>query len=279
MPDAPRRVCRQSGPEILFGPAFGMTEPPNGEPSAAGTRGTLAVARGDPEPKKHTLFSKLKWDLTAGDRMPVFAPASELAGNPRGLAGTQAVFLSDARQTLRSAASIISRASKGDTVTLFAFSFDHPTVTGAILDAVFRGAEISIYMDHGYVCGDSWSMYCKRTLIDVLKKAARASWPGRLCVYSQTGGDVKAAYARHDRSLSREVGLGHCHAKALYKYPYLLVGSTNWSVASESNLELSVLLEIQDRETKEYVEAQLKPMTVGAVLQSAASIEASMRRL
>ena len=120
-------------------------------------------------------------------------------------------------------------------------------------------------------------MYCKQTLIDALRKTARAPWPGRLCVYSQTGSCVKAAYARHDRSLSREVGLGHCHAKVLYKYPCLMVGSTNWSVSSESNLELSVLLEIQDRETKQYVETQLMPMTAGAVQQSAASIAASMR--
>ena len=88
---------------------------------------------------------------------------------------------------------------------------------------------------------------------------------------------MRTTYARYDRTVSRDVGLGHCHAKVLYKYPYLMIGSTNWSVASESNLELSVLLEIQDRETKQYVESQLMPMTAGAVLQSAASIAASLR--
>ena len=209
--------------------------------------------------------------------MPTFAPASELAGNPLGLAGARVVFLSDARQTLSSAASIVRRASKGDAVTLFAFSFDHPTVTGAIVDAVFRGAEVSVYMDWGYVCGDKWSGYCRQILIDTLGKTARAPWPGRLRVYSQTGSCVRTTYARYNRTVTRDVGLGHCHAKVLYKYPYLLIGSTNWSVASESNLELSVLLEIQDRETKQYVESPLMPMTVGAVLQSAASIAASLR--
>ena len=114
-------------------------------------------------------------------------------------------------------------------------------------------------------------------MIDALEKTARAPWPGRLSVYSQTGSCVKTAYARHGRYVNQNVSLGHCHAKVLYTYPYLIVGSTNWSVSSESNVELSVLLEIQDRETQRYVETQLMPMTAGAVLQSAASIAASMR--
>ena len=56
-----------------------------------------------------------------------------------------------------------------------------------------------------------------------------------------------------------------------------MIGSTNWSVASESNLELNVLLEIMDRQTKQYVETELEPMMAGAVQQSAASISATMR--
>ena len=136
---------------------------------------------------------------------------------------------------------------------------------------------MSLYVDYGYVCGDSLSVHCKRTLIDALGKTARASWPGRLRVFSQTGSCVKTAYARYDRTLSRDVGLGHSHAKLLYTYPYLLIGSTNWSVASESNLELNVLLEILDRETKQYVEAELEPMTAGAAQQCVASILATMK--
>ena len=127
----------------------------------------------------------------AGERLPAFAPAAELAGNPRGLAGARLVFMADARQTLKSAASVVRKAERGDTVTLFAFSYDHPTVTNAIVEAVYRGAEVSIYMDYGYVCGESRSLYCEQTLIDASRKTARAPWPGRLRVYSQTGSCVK----------------------------------------------------------------------------------------
>ena len=254
-----------------------MTEPPNGEPSAAGSRGFGVVALGGSEPKKHALFSKLQWDLLTGDRVPTFAPAAEIAGNPRGLAGARLVFLSNARPTLSSAASIIKRVPRGATITLFAFCFDHPNVAEAVVEAVLRGAGVSLYLDYGYVCGDSFSVHCKRTLIDILDKAARAPWPGQLRIFSQTGSCVRTAYARYDRTLTRDVSLGHSHAKLLYTYPYLLIGSTNWTVASESNLELSVLLEIQDRETRQYVEAELEPMVAGAVQQSRASISASMR--
>ena len=237
------------------------------------------------EPKKHDLFAKLKWDLLVGDRMPTFAPAAELAGNPRGLAGVRLVFMADARQTLKSAASVVRRAKKGDNVALFAFSYDHPTVTDAIVEAVYRGAEVSIYMDHGYVCGDSKSLHCKQTLIDALKKTAGARWPGKLRVYSQRGSCVKAAYERHGRCSKAlcdvlDAGgpkLGNCHTKALYTYPYLIVGSTNWSVCSESNLELGLLLEIQDRESREYVEKYLQSLTNGAVEQNAVSIAESLR--
>ena len=276
-PEEPQCASRPSGPAILYGSAFGMTEPPNGEPSAAGVCGPIVVAPGESEQKKHTLFAKLAWDLRADDEMPTFAPAAALAGNPRGLAGARCLFFSNARKTLASAASIIRRVKKGGSITLFSYSFDHPTVTTALVDAVFRGVDVSLYADYGYVCGDSFSVQCKRTLIDTLKDTARAPWPGQLRVFSQTGSCVKTAYARYGRTLSRNVGLGSCHAKLLYTYPYLLIGSTNWTVASESNLELNVLLEIMDRETKEYVESQLEPMVAGAVRQNVASISATIR--
>ena len=185
--------------------------------------------------------------------------------------------LTNARQTHFAAAALLRRAKKGNDVTLFAYSFDHPTVTSGILDAVYQGAKVSSYMDYGYVCGDSKSKYGKKTLINALTSAARAPWPGRLFVFSQTGGSVKTAYGRHGRGVSSSVGLGACHAKVLYMYPYLMTGSTNWSVSSEANQELSLILEVQDQETRNYVEANLQLMKSGAVQQCAASIAASQR--
>ena len=150
--------------------------------------------------------------------------------------------LTNARQTTFAAAALLRRAKKGDDVMLFAYSFDHPTIASGIVEAVHQGAKVSIYMDHGYVCGESKSKYGKQTLIDTLAGAARAPWPGRLLVFSQTGRSVKAAYSRHGRGVGSSVGLGACHAKVMYLYPYLITGSTNWSVSSEANQELSLIL-------------------------------------
>ena len=130
-----------------------MTEPPDGESLTAEVRVTGVAARSGQDAKKHDLFEKMKWDRVGSDKIPVFAPAAELAGNPRRLAGARLVCMTDARQTLLATATMVRRAAKGDTVTLFAYSFDHPTVTSGILEAVYRGAEVSIYMDYGYVCG------------------------------------------------------------------------------------------------------------------------------
>ena len=121
------------------------------------------------------------------------------------------------------------------------------------------------------------SKYGKQTLIDALASAARAPWPGRLLVFSQTGGSVKAAYSRHGRGVGSSVGQGACHAKVMYMHPYLITGSTNWSVSSEANQELSLILEVKDQETRNYVEANLQLMKSGAVQQCAASIAASQR--
>ena len=60
-------------------------------------------------------------------------------------------------------------------------------------------------------------------------------------------------------------------------YPYLLVGSTNWSVSSEANRKLSAVLEIDDQETQDYVERMLNDMKVGAIQVSTNSI-AGMRQ-
>ena len=116
----PQRVSRPTGPAILYGSAFGMTEPPSGEPSAASACGSLVAVPDRSEPKKHTLFTKLQADLRVGEQMPTFAPASVHASNPRGLSGARCLFLANARQALASAASIIRRVKSGGTITLFA---------------------------------------------------------------------------------------------------------------------------------------------------------------
>ena len=50
-----------------------------------------------------------------------------------------------------------------------------------------------------------------------------------------------------------------------------------WSVSSEANRELSAVLEIEDRETQDYVEGMLNDLKIGAVQIDVSSI-AGMRQ-
>ena len=63
----------------------------------------------------------------------------------------------------------------------------------------------------------------------------------------------------------------------MYASPYLILGSTSWSVSPEANRELSAVLEIEDRETKQYVEGMIDDMKTCAIPVSAEVI-AAMRR-
>ena len=68
---------------------------------------------------------------------------------------------------------------------------------------------------------------------------------------------------------------GASHAKVMYAYPYLIVGSTNWSVSSEANRELSAVLEVEDEETRNYVEGILNDLRTGAVQIEACNLAAA----
>ena len=98
------------------------------------------------------------------------------------------------RQTHFVAETILRRAKAGDDVTIFAYSFDHPIVTTEIIDAVYRGARVSIYMDYKYLLGENKSKYGNRLLADALGNTARARRPGRLRIFSQEGRGARAVY-------------------------------------------------------------------------------------
>ena len=75
---------------------------------------------------------------------------------------------------------------------------------------------------------------------------------------------MSAVYERYDRRASPDL-IGAGHAKVLYCYPYLILGSSNWSISSEANLELSAVLMVEDSDTRAYVERELGTLQTGAV--------------
>ena len=100
-------------------------------------------------------------------------------------------------------------------------------------------------------------------MIEALDDVARAGrGRGRLRIFHVEGRRAQAAYSRYDRRVSNEL-IGSLHAKVMYSYPYLVLGSTNWSISSEANKELSVLVEIEDDETRDYFEDELSELQHG----------------
>ena len=105
-----------------------------------------------------------------------------------------------------------------------------------------------------------------RTLKWLMEDSARARAPGSLKVYSQEGPELKHVYQRYDRTISSRVRNGRCHAEVLYSAPYLIMGSSNWSVSSEGNVEMDVVLNVRGQEMQSYVQSMMDKMKHGATL-------------
>ena len=197
--------------------------------------------------------------------IPEFAPAALYENNPTDLDGARLMCLAGGRETHFVAETILRRATPRNKVSIHAYSFDHPTVAAGMREAVRRGAVVELYMDAKYLIGECMSRHGTKLLADALGENARAhSRGGRLRVFSVKGRDVSTVYGRYDRRASPEL-IGAGHAKVLYSHPYLIVGSSNWSISSEANLELSAVLMIEDADTRTYVEKGLAALQIGAV--------------
>ena len=106
--------------------------------------------------------------------IPDFAPGREWAHNPNGFAGARLLCLAGGRQIHFVAETLLRRAKVGDEIVIFAYSFVHPTIISEIIDAVHRGATVSVYMDYNYLLGESKSKYGSRRLAEALRTTARA---------------------------------------------------------------------------------------------------------
>ena len=90
---------------------------------------------------------------------------------------------------------------------------------------------------------------------------------------SQRGLEIDKVNRRYGRRSGADCPTnGALHAKVFFKEPYLIVGSANWSVASESNHEAGVLLQAMTSEAEVYFRGLLSRLTRGAEAVSADAI-------
>ena len=174
------------------------------------------------------------------------------------------ICLADGRQSHFAAEALLRHAVAKESIMIFACSFDHPLIAQEIIDAVKRGARVEFIMNRKDVTGQSESRKGVETLRWMMNDTARVRAPGRLTVFSHVGFELKPVYQRYGRSISNFVREGQCHAKVMYAPPYLILGSSNWSVSSEANAELDVILDVRDEQTGEYIRETLDRMKEGA---------------
>ena len=150
------------------------------------------------------------------------------------------VAVCDGMQTHTVAEHLLMSGESTDTIRIGAYSFDHPIVAEKICEAVKAGATVKMTINYNEVYGQPNCAYGKSTLKKMMRECAGSS--GRLELLAKKGYEQIPVYAYYDRALrgSREK-VGAQHAKLLYLHPFLLVGSTNWSVSSETNRECSCL--------------------------------------
>ena len=80
-----------------------------------------------------------EWEKIRDD-LPRFAPGMMEAGRTAATMGTEMICLADGRQSHFTAETLLRHAEAKESITIFAFSFDHPLIAQEIIDAVKRGA-------------------------------------------------------------------------------------------------------------------------------------------
>ena len=153
------------------------------------------------------------------------------------------IAIYDGKQTHTIAEYLLRDCERTDWVRMTAYTFDHPTVAEMICEAVRTGAVVNLTINYEEVYGRTNSAYCKRVLKGMKDECAGRR--GRLELYAKKGFDQIPVYAHYDRTLGgpREK-VGAQHSKLFYKHPFLIMGSTNWSVSSETNWEYSSLIRV-----------------------------------
>lgn len=160
---------------------------------------------------------------------------------------------------------LIEHATKKDRIDLFAYTFDHPLIADALVRAAIRGTYVCLTVNRAEVEGESSTSRACATLFLMMQQCNNAGCgpsaeDGRrtLDIRKQQGQLIAPVYAAWGRPIYRSNDRfgtkGAMHAKLFVIGPkhcvppqedrrVVVMGSTNMTVASECNLELSLTLE------------------------------------
>ena len=170
-------------------------------------------------------------------------------------------FLSG-RQTHSLVAFLIDKSVRGQKIDMFGYTFDHPEISDSLVRAALRGVVVRLTLNADEVEGKSNTANAVPMIADMMRRCEAAGCgQSTVCdrtleVWKQQGQRTAPVYASWGRRHNfHESKRGPLHAKVFVIGPakrvpaeedsrVVVMGSTNWTVSSECNAELSVALQI-----------------------------------
>ena len=163
------------------------------------------------------------------------------------------------KQTHDIARHLIDEARAGSKVDLFGYTFDHPTIAESLMAAARRGVQVTLTINAEEIEGKTSTVRASSLIFRMMgrcndDRCGPESLCPKLVIRSARGSPLRPVYEAHGRGLSRyqmdrsgDSGepRGAQHAKVLSVDSWLIIGSTNWTVASEANQELSALIHVE----------------------------------
>ena len=166
------------------------------------------------------------------------------------------------RQTHSLVAYLIDHSVRGQKIDLFSYTFDHPEISQALIRAALRGVFVRLTLNAEEVEGKSSTREAVPVITEMLRRCEEArrdpdaEFDCTLEVWKQEGQRIASVYtAWGRRTRVAPTKRGPLHAKVFVLGPavrvssdddnrVMVMGSTNWTISSESNVELSVALQI-----------------------------------
>ena len=181
--------------------------------------------------------------------------------------GGQVIALMNGRQTHCFVTFLADNAVRGQRIDLFGYTFDHPEIAESLALAAQRGVIVRLTLNADEVEGNTKTANAVRTIAEMMRQyeTGRTIPGGRssdslddwmLEVWKQEGQRCGPVYDRWGRPHNFHGSKrGALHAKVFVIGPatcvttredtrMVVLGSTNWTIASECNAELSVALRI-----------------------------------
>ena len=166
--------------------------------------------------------------------------------------GAQGVVSCNGRQAREIVAHLLEKARGDEVAWMLCYSFVRPGVAANVVHAARRGVDVYLYLSADEVAGSSNALRATTTLLRIVGACEEhgvgpSGWGNRFALFRRRGSELQPARENFGRAAGLPPGsCGAQRAKVFYLYPVQMVGSSNWTCASEANYELTSILQVED---------------------------------